>query len=161
VKIRAASVVLAVFALSVAVLPKPTAAASRSLVTRVLAKTRCSTGCDSLVGVYKVRPRRIYLSDDFGGTLTLHWSKWHMRSATGAGSSYAVLAGGHITAHVKVSLGEWANGEFLFMGIHFTHVRNHDSATGEVRPMRSHYEQLSEVYDEAGQPAWLPLDQDE
>ncbi len=134
-------------------------ATTRSPTTKVLVTTRCSRGCAELVGVYKVKPRHIYLSDDFGGALTLHWTHWHMRSATGYGSSYAVLAGGHITARVRVSLGVWANGEFTFMGIRFTHVRNHDSTTGSVRPMRSHYEELMETFDEEGQPAWLPLHQ--
>lgn len=158
-KSRAALAVLTVCAVSGIISPGSTAAASRAPTTRVLVTTRCSPGCDDLVGVYKVRPKHIYLSDDFGGTLTLHWSQWHMRSATGTGTSYAALAGGHITAHVRVSLGEWANGEFLYMGIRFRHVRNHDATTGSVRPMRSHYEQLGEKIDEDGQPSWLPLDQ--
>ncbi|MBS1862876.1 MAG: hypothetical protein JSS68_14325 [Actinobacteria bacterium] len=159
VKFRAVIAVLAVWATPGIISPGLTAAASRPPKTRVLVTTRCSPGCGASVGVYKVSPRHIYLSDDFGGTLTLRWSSWHMRSATGEGSSYAALAGGHITAHVRVSLGEWANGEFLYMGIRFTHVRNHDSTTGSVRPMRNHYEKLGEKFDEDGQPAWLPLDQ--
>ncbi len=134
-------------------------ATTRSPTTKVLVTTRCSRGCAELVGVYKARPRHIYLSDDFGGTLTLHWKHWRMRSASGYGSSYAVLAGGCITARVRVSLGEWANAQFLYMGIRFTHVRNHDSTTGSVRPMRSHFEALGETFDEEGQPAWLPLHQ--
>lgn len=135
------------------------AASSHSPTTKVLVTTRCSDGCTELVGVYKARPRHIYLSDNFGGTLTLHRKHWNMRSASGYGSSYAALAGGHITARVQVSLGEWANAEFLYMGIHFTQVRNHDSTTGSVRPMPSHFEALGEMIDEEGQPAWLPLHQ--
>lgn len=158
-KSRAQSAVLGVLTIFATALSGSAPAASGVPTTRVLTTTRCSPGCAELVGVYKVRPRHIYLSDDFGGRLTLHWSKRQMRSATGAGSAYAVMAGGRITAHVTVSLGEWANAEFLFMGIHFTHVRSHDVTTGIVRPMRSHYEQLGEIYSESGQPAWLPLDQ--
>jgi hypothetical protein len=161
VRIRAAAAVLAVsvWATSGTIFPGSTAAASSSPTTKVLVKVRCSAGCSHFVGVYKVRPKHIYLSEGLGGGLTLRWSQWHMTWATGTGTSYAVLPGGNITAHVKVSLGEWAEGEFLSMRIHFTHVRIHEPTTGAVRSIRSHYEQLIETFAEDGQPAWLTPDQ--
>jgi hypothetical protein len=155
VKFRAALAVLAICAISGTTFPGSTTAASRLPTTKVLVNVRCSADCTHLVGVYKVRPRRIYVSEGLGGSLTLDWSQWHTTWATGTGTSYAVLPGGDITAHVSVSLGEWVQAMFLAMRIHFTHVRIHDPKTGAVRSIRSHYEQLIETFAEDGQPAWV------
>ncbi len=155
-KIKLTLAVLAVAALPAVLSPGSASATYHVPTTKVLVTTRCSRGCAESVGVYKARPRHIYLSDGFGGLLTLHWTHWRMRSATGYGSSYAVLAGGRITARVKVSLGVWENALFTFMQIRFTHVRNHDVITGSVSPMRGHVESLAEDFTGV-QPAWLPL----
>jgi hypothetical protein len=70
--------------------------------TSVLTTSRCNPDCSELVGVYKVRPRHIVLYDAYGGGLTLHWSHWRERSATGTGTSFSAGAGGHSTARQGV-----------------------------------------------------------
>lgn len=69
------------------------AATSAASLPTLLANTRCATPCTKLVGIYKVRPRHVYLIEADGGTLTLYWSSWTASIASGHGDAHAVGAG--------------------------------------------------------------------
>ncbi len=69
------------------------AASSAASLPTLLANTRCATPCTKLVGIYKVRPRHVYLIEADGGTLTLYWSAWTASSASGHGDAHSVGAG--------------------------------------------------------------------
>lgn len=131
----------------------------------MLSTIRCAHPCDTLLGVYKVKPKHIVLTEAYGGTLTLHWTDWRTFSATGVGSSEAIGAGGYTTAHVTValsrvrnvfiSLGHVENALFTRMRIHFTHVKVHDSTTGRLTPGRDAVEHLRLTFQNG--PDWTPV----
>ncbi len=75
------------------VLAAGAAVASAASLPTLLANTRCATPCTKLIGIYKVRPRHVYLIEADGGTLTLYWSSWTTSSASGHGNAHAVGAG--------------------------------------------------------------------
>ncbi len=84
---------LATVSCCLGVLAAGAAVTSAASLPTLLANTRCATPCTKLVGIYKVRPRHVYLIEADGGTLTLYWSSWTASSASGHGDAHAVGAG--------------------------------------------------------------------
>jgi hypothetical protein len=89
---------------------------------RLLATNRCVHGCERLVGVFEVRPRRVELQDLAGGTLTLDWSRWNRREALGSGHGYYIGAGASYHYPVKVRALRVRHGDFTRLAITKTYA---------------------------------------
>lgn len=109
---------------------------------RLLASDRCARPCDHLIGVYKVRPRRVELDEAAGGTLTLRWSRWNQRVAIGSGHGYYIGAGASYRYPVSVRAKRVRHGDFTRLVI--TRTFEGETATYTLR--------LGHSY---GEPRWL------
>jgi hypothetical protein len=113
---RAALVAVSCWLVVGAVGAATSSAASRPIL---LANVRCATPCTKLVGIYKVRPRHVYLIDADGGTLTLYWSSWTSGSASGHGDAHAVGAGTSTHTPVTAKATRVRHGRFTRLTLTF------------------------------------------
>ena len=98
----------------------PAASASAHELPTLLATSRWCTSCDRQVGVYRVRPGVIELTQAIGGRLTLHWSSWTATRAAGSGSgeSFGASSVYHYRAVVRAS--EPIQGRFARLELRMT-----------------------------------------
>ncbi len=101
-----------------------TAASAAGSLPTLLTTTRCATPCSTLLGVYKVRPRHVYLIEANGGMLTLTWSSWTPSSASGHGDAHSVGAGSSTHTPVDAKATRVRHGRFTRLTLTF-HVGSH------------------------------------
>jgi hypothetical protein len=114
--------VLAALLTAALVLVTGAGAARADALPRLLATNRCVRGCERLVGVFEVRPRRVELADLAGGTLTLDWSRWNRQEALGSGHGYYIGAGASYHYPVKVRALRVRHGDFTRLAIAKTYA---------------------------------------
>lgn len=95
------------------------ASAEASRLPKALAATRWDESSKQLLGVYRVRPKRIQMIEAAGGTLRLHWRRWSSRSARARGTSTVNNMGGTFRTRIRVKLRRPRDGYFLRMTIVF------------------------------------------
>jgi hypothetical protein len=84
---------------------------ARGLPT-LLTGIECAHPCGTLLGVYRVRPRRVELTEADGGELTLRWSSWTPALAVGSGTGRASGAGSSTRYDVRVRASRVRNGRY-------------------------------------------------
>jgi hypothetical protein len=109
---------------------------------RLLATSRCAHPCSRLIGVYKVRPKKVDLFEYAGGTLTLRWSRWGRPVAIGSGHGYYIGAGASYRYPLRVRARRIRHG--LYTRLDITKTRRGESANYTLRLGLSY-----------GDPAWL------
>lgn len=106
---------LAVVSITLLALTAATAVAGGRRTT-VMTGTKCNNKeCAAQVGVYKVKPHKIGLTENLWGALTLRWSRWARASATGSGSFSQFSTGVQSVGHVRVTLSDPIKGTFRRM----------------------------------------------
>lgn len=87
--------------------------------SHALTTTRCSSQCTMLLGVYRVRPSRIVMTEADGGTLHIRWTSWRGQRARGHGTSISGGMGVVTRAPIKVALTKAIAGVFERMAVTF------------------------------------------
>jgi len=116
-RLRSAITVAAVAAGAIGLLQS--AAAGARALPSLLANTRCAHPCSHLVGIYKVRPSTVVLSEAAGGNLKLTWSSWTATSASGSGTSVVSNMGATTTTNIMVVASDPKRGHFQHLAVTF------------------------------------------
>ncbi len=121
-------------------------AASASSLPSLLVNTKCGPHhCRTLVGIFKVRPLKIELSEAAGGEVTVSsWSSWTGASAAGTGTAVSSGMGHTTTLHVDLSASRARNGRFTRLTLTAT------TASGSPDIEKLHLTLGST-------PAWVPV----
>jgi hypothetical protein len=97
------------------------ASASATVVPTLLANSKCSpNGCASLLGVYKVRPHKVFLAEAYGGNLVRSWTAWSSSAATGSGTATSSGMGTTTTDPINVRASRVRHGTFTRLTVTFT-----------------------------------------
>jgi hypothetical protein len=117
IRSRAQSVIVAAALSSAAWTAAPAVGAS---LPTLLATSRWCASCEREVGVYRVRPGVIELTQAIGGRLTVHWSSWTSAHATGSGSgeSFGASSVYHYRAVARAS--DPVQGRFAHLELRMT-----------------------------------------
>jgi hypothetical protein len=117
------------------------AQASAAGLPKLLVNDKCGPNhCASQVGIFKVRPQKIELSEAAGGEVTISsWSSWTSSSAVGTGVAVSSGMGNTTTLQVTLTASDVKHGRFTRLTI---------VAAGVSTPEHLHL-QLG------GVPAWI------
>lgn len=107
-KLRSAVAVAAIMGATVGLASSASASSLPTLLTNI----KCTHQCSRFVGVYKVKPHTVVLSDAEGGNLQITWGSWTATSASGSGTAVVSNMGTTTTTDVMATAARVRKGTF-------------------------------------------------
>jgi hypothetical protein len=93
------------------------APASAGGLPKLLANFKCAHPCTHFIGIYKIKPPVIYLTNPEGGNLNVAWSSWTATLGSGSGTSVVSNMGTTTTVNIVVSASRVRHGLFTRLTI--------------------------------------------